>query len=540
MLRNLSIAMRLTGGFALMAILVLLLGTMAMRQMSDMRQQATDIETNWLPSLQLLNGFGEDFMRIRIFTLRILLTQNRNDIQTLTTAIDTLQTNMASSQNRYRELITSDTEQQLFDSVEHLKRRYMDIQREVVALVLAGDIIAATDKVTDTLNPSADQVTKALQALQTFNVEGSNTAAGHSRDAYSTGQALVIGSVITAVLITLLLAWVLTASITGPIREALQLTEQVSGGDLTHRIHIVGSDEPARLLTALALMQDNLRTTLSGIANSSIQLASAAEEMNAVTEDSSKNLQRQDSEVQQAVTAVNEMTVAVEDVARNAASTSQQSQDATRITDAGRKSVDHTLTSIEKLTTTLGTSATEVQDLATRALEISRVLDVIRAIAEQTNLLALNAAIEAARAGDSGRGFAVVADEVRALAHRTQQSTKEIETMISAIQQGSASAVAAMNSSQSMSMDSQKLAATAGEALQEISAAIDAISERNLLIASAAEQQAQVAREVDRNLVNISDLSAQSAAGSGQVNSASRELAKLAVDLNELLTRFRL
>ena len=199
-----------------------------------------------------------------------------------------------------------------------------------------------------------------------------------------------------------------------------------------------------------------------------------------------------------------------------------------------------TVTSIDKLTSTIEATSTEVQELAQKVQNISRVLDVIRAIAEQTNLLALNAAIEAARAGEQGRGFAVVADEVRALAHRTQQSTKEIEDMIGTMQQGTEKSVEAMNVSRTMATSTLEQASAAGDALKQITAAISQINERNMVIASAAEEQAQVAREVDRNLVNIRDLSTQSAAGAEQTNSSSRELSRLAVEMTDLVNRFKI
>jgi methyl-accepting chemotaxis protein len=169
---------------------------------------------------------------------------------------------------------------------------------------------------------------------------------------------------------------------------------------------------------------------------------------------------------------------------------------------------------------------------------ISKVLDVIRAIAEQTNLLALNAAIEAARAGEAGRGFAVVADEVRALAHRTQASTQEIEQMVGTIQKGSAGAMDAMQTSTQRARQTLEIAQDAGGALDRITDAINQISERNLVIASASEEQAQVAREVDRNLVNIRDLAVQTSDGANQTNAASQELSKLATSLNTLVARF--
>jgi methyl-accepting chemotaxis protein len=194
--------------------------------------------------------------------------------------------------------------------------------------------------------------------------------------------------------------------------------------------------------------------------------------------------------------------------------------------------------SIESLADDVTANATQVEDLAQKVYGISKVLDVIRSIAEQTNLLALNAAIEAARAGEAGRGFAVVADEVRALAHRTQQSTQEIEQMIGGIQQGTDQAVSSMQQSNGRARATLEIAKSAGTALEEIASAFTLINERNLVIASASEQQAAVAREVDRNLMNIRDLSMQTSAGANQTSSASQELSRLAVDLNTMVARF--
>ncbi|WP_371919481.1 methyl-accepting chemotaxis protein [Pseudomonas sp. SDI] len=286
-------------------------------------------------------------------------------------------------------------------------------------------------------------------------------------------------------------------------------------------------------------MQGSLRSTLQQISDASSQLASASEELQAVTEDSTKSLHQQSNEVEQAATAVNEMTAAVEEVARNAVSTSEASSATDETARHGRAQVQETVESIGLLAEDVTRTCGQVENLAGDVRNIGQVLEVIRSIAEQTNLLALNAAIEAARAGDAGRGFAVVADEVRALAHRTQQSTQEIEAMIGSIEQGTEGAVAAMRNSNARAHSTLEVALASGQALAEITQAIAAINERNLVIASASEEQASVAREVDRNLVNIRDLSLQTSAGANQSNAASQDLSRLAVALNGLVNRFQ-
>ncbi|WP_409373353.1 methyl-accepting chemotaxis protein [Pseudomonas baltica] len=287
-------------------------------------------------------------------------------------------------------------------------------------------------------------------------------------------------------------------------------------------------------------MQGNLKSTIREIANASDQLAAAAEELSAVTTESSQGLTRQNDEIQQAATAVNELTAAVEEVARNAVSTSDASEQTSKDALTGGTQVRKTIQSISVMATGIGDSTQKVELLAGQIREISKVLDVIRAIAEQTNLLALNAAIEAARAGEQGRGFAVVADEVRALAHRTQSSTGDIETMINAVRTGADAAVVAMSKSQVLAGETQTEAAEAGYALERITAGVSQINERNMVIASASEEQAQVAREVDRNLVNIQDLSTQSSSGARQTNESTLELSRLAVSFRTLVSKFKI
>ncbi|WP_409565406.1 methyl-accepting chemotaxis protein [Pseudomonas protegens] len=286
-------------------------------------------------------------------------------------------------------------------------------------------------------------------------------------------------------------------------------------------------------------MQASLRETLQLISSTSTQLAAAAQQMSQSTHQDSSRLQQQHNEIEQAATAVNEMTAAVEEVARNAVSTSDTTRQSTTQATQGQARVIETLDSIQAMSSDVGTALQQVQTLAEQSREIGKVLDVIRAIAEQTNLLALNAAIEAARAGEAGRGFAVVADEVRALAHRTQQSTQEIEQMIGRVQGDTDSVVQSMHGNSQRVAQTLSIAEQAGLALEQITRAMEQIHERNLVIASASEEQAQVAREVDRNLLNIRDLSLESADAATRTNATSQELSHLAAGLQNLVVRFR-
>jgi len=484
-----------------------------------------------------LGELNQHTLRTRIYTLRLVLAPTRAEENRA--ALERFREGFEPLERAYQDFIELPREQELFQGYLNARAAYDDVLTEVASLERQGQIDAAIEVIGSWLNLAGNALNEALSTLVAFNNEQSSLSARSAEQIFKSSQMWMIVTLVVAAFLTALLAWVFTRSIVQPLSEAVALAETVAAGDLTHRIEVAGRDEPARLLAALKTMQENLRGTIQGISDSSSQLASAAEELNAVTEDATRGLHQQNHEIEQAAAAVNEMTVAVDEVARNAVATSEASNESDATAQQGRQQVIRTVDSINLLAGDVTTTAAQVEQLAGQVRDISKVLDVIHSIAEQTNLLALNAAIEAARAGDAGRGFAVVADEVRALAHRTQQSTQEIEQMIGDVHQGADKAVQAMQTSNERARITLEEAQAAGEALDGIASAIGQISERNLVIASASEEQAQVAREVDRNLVNIRDLSLQSSAGANQTSAASQELSRLAVDLNSLVARFR-
>ncbi|NWE17904.1 methyl-accepting chemotaxis protein [Pseudomonas sp. P7548] len=539
-LRNMNIAPRAFLGFAFIGALMLFLGVFALNQMSKIRAATEDITLTSVPSIRALDEFTQLTLRLRVLSYR-LLTNREPDVQQKTLeAFDMRNQQIRAAQGIYEKLIDSSEERATYDEYVRLLGQYHQIEARMKSLSQANQVEELRALLNSELLANSEQVNAVLTRLVDINNKMANATNQQAEDQYNMAFDLVVGLLIVATVLTLLFAWLLTRSITQPISQALEAAEEVAEGNLTRPIKVDGNDEAGRLLAAMAKMQDKLRDTLQRIAGSATQLASAAEELNAVTDESARGLTQQNNEIEQAATAVNEMTSAVEEVARNAVSTSEASRNATTSAGDGRDLVQETVSAIERMSGDVQATATLIGDLANESRDIGKVLDVIRGLADQTNLLALNAAIEAARAGEAGRGFAVVADEVRALAHRTQQSTSEIERMIGSIQAGTEHAVDSMRNSTERAESTLNIAKGAGMSLDTINTAIVEINERNLVIASAAEEQAQVAREVDRNLVNIRDLSVQSATGASQTSAASSELSRLAVDLNGMVGRFRL
>ncbi|CAH0283861.1 Methyl-accepting chemotaxis protein McpQ [Pseudomonas sp. Bi70] len=538
LLRRINVAPRAALFFSLIVLIVVLLGAVAIIQMKTLREVEQDVETNWMASVRQAGLMNAGVLRLRLESLR---GNTSNDPQILQQTLDGFtgyRTTFFDAVKNYEKLVASEEERKLYGDVRASAQAYARLLDQFEPLMRNGDSAGAVALINTTIRPVTNAMQDQIAALRDYNDRGAEAAGIRASQAYSTGLTLVGALIAIAIVATILLAYLLTRSITVPISEAVQIAQRIAKKDLTEKIVVVGKDEAAAMLSALDQMQGNLRQTIGHIADSSNQLASASEEMTSVTEESSRGLVRQNDEVNQAATAVTEMSAAVDEVARNAAEAADASQRTHALTSAGIDNVARTLKAIQDLTQNVGNTSGQVQQLSSRAQEISKVVEVIRAIAEQTNLLALNAAIEAARAGEQGRGFAVVADEVRALAHRTQQSTQEIEQMIGGIQSDSVQAVRAMEQSQQMASDSTAVAQNANGSLQQISEAITLINERNILIATAAEEQAQVAREIDRNITSIRDLSTQSADGASQTAMASGEVSKLAVGLNRVVGEF--
>ncbi len=343
-----------------------------------------------------------------------------------------------------------------------------------------------------------------------------------------------------ALVLVLVAALLIGLSIIRPLSALRDLIREVQhSSDLTLRAEVGGRDEVSDTARAFNSMLEHQQALIRHLADTATQLAASSEEMSAISAQVSHAATAQGDQTSMVATAVHQMSVAVQEVAQNAQSTSNTAADANKEARQGSELVQSNLRSIQGLSVSVEKAGEVIDALHSQSDEISKVLGVIQSIAEQTNLLALNAAIEAARAGEAGRGFAVVADEVRSLASNTQKATESIRGMIDALQGGARSAVSAMQLSREQAQNSVSHAREAGEVLNHIALAIEGIADGNAQISTATEEQTAVANEISQNISSLNDSIGEVVNGAEQSSIASRDLAQLAVGLQQQIQRFK-
>lgn len=394
--------------------------------------------------------------------------------------------------------------------------------------------------------PGEEQPVDKIAFVKGFNqwqwIIGSGVYLDTIDAAFSSQRNLIILNAVVMIIAVIVFSYFIGRSVLLPTRLAANMMKDISQGegDLTRTLNEEGNDEISELSHSFNLFVSKMRESLVHVSQSANDVNEHAHTVDDSTKTSQSFIELQNDSSTQVAAAMEQMTHQIHDVSSNAEAAEQAANDAAHNASTGKHVVAETITAIETLSANIETVSRVTEDLANESQNIGSVLDVIRSISEQTNLLALNAAIEAARAGEHGRGFAVVADEVRTLASRTGQSTDEIQSMISKLQEGTRAAVDAVKASQTLSVSTVEQASSANNSLNEIERLVSVITEMNSQIARATEQQTQAADEVNLRINDLSQSTEQSLDNTKQLNSASDKLKQSSTELSSIVNRFKL
>lgn len=535
--RNLSIGKRLAIAFGILEVLTIGLGMFSLDQLSRVNRMTVEVVGRSMPAVKALGNLQHDTAAIRQDELSFLLAVDHKD--KWEAAMKQSLADLQQDEKQYQPLIATAEERKLYGAFNEACDKYLKVHADVLKLTKTNEYqagVLAQGVEADLFEAAA----KLLQEDVNLNDKYAKDAGSGASSVYSASRYWIIGLSGFAVIAGFSLAISIARSIAGASAIMLAQIQRIVANDLAvDNVEVFSHDEIGRASLALNTMKDNLRKVIQVIAGSAQQLANASEQINAGAAQAAEGARTQADQTHQVATAMQEMAATVQQVSENSQQASQMSQESADAAVEGGKVAEQTLATMHKISDSTKKAAARIIELGKRSEEIGRIVAVIDDIADQTNLLALNAAIEAARAGEQGRGFAVVADEVRKLAERTTKATKEIATMIEAIQVETKSAVQAMELSGSEVQLGVERTQASGEALGKIIKMSEQVGHMIAQIATAANQQSGATDEINGSINRINILTQQSSTSAEQSAKACSELSGLALDLQNLVSQFK-
>ena len=538
---NLSVGKKIGTVLSIIAIAIIGLGIFLLSELHDIRDRFLEFTDMTVPSVQLASDIEQAATLVRVDQYANIVLINDGNIEQYVqddvAAVDKVSKHLVD----YKKTIFSDVERSAFERVEKSWQALKQVQLPYREALLQGDMKGAKSVI---LNSFSEYETfiSALDRLIEINNNYITKDRTTTLNRVASARLQTTISIGMIILFMLIIGTFLSRKIRQPLAEVALLASEIAAGNLTYKLQRqkIGNDEFGSLADSCINMQTNLCDVIEDINAAVIQLSTAIEEVSAISEQSSQGMTQQQNEITLIATAMQQMQMTVNEVARNTEDASLSAGEATLDVERGSDDIKGSIAAIEHVAEVIDDAGVMVQKLEENTTSIGMVVDVIRGIADQTNLLALNAAIEAARAGEQGRGFAVVADEVRTLAGRTQNSTNEIVEIIAQLQLRANEAGSATKQSCDMIRDCVMQSQSTGDKMQAIEAAIALISSMNTQIASACSEQNSVSEELSRNVANINTSATEVTMGSQQTAQACIELSQLAVGLKTTIERFKI
>ncbi len=358
----------------------------------------------------------------------------------------------------------------------------------------------------------------------------------------STFRTSAVIATVVAVVIIIGLLGLLISVLMQPLHTMTRAMEDIAEGegDLTKRLRIHNHDEFGILGTAFNRFVERIHSSIAEVSSATEQVNEVALRVISASNSSMTNSDEQSNRTNSVAAAINELGAAAQEIAGNAAQASQHASSARLLAEEGQQVVERNIAAMNRLSDLIVSSSGHIETLNNKTVNIGQILEVITSISQQTNLLALNAALEAARAGEAGRGFAVVADEVRNLAHRTQESAQQVQTMIEELQVGARASVETMDQSQRHSQDSVQIANQAGERLDSVTVRISEIDGMNQSEATATEEQTAVVEAINMDINEINMLNQEGVENLQATLRACSDLEQQAGRLKHLVGSFRI
>ncbi|USR97558.1 methyl-accepting chemotaxis protein [Aliivibrio fischeri] len=537
--KNLAVRNKIAAVFLVIALVIVAFATFLLQELNKVEERVINFADSTVPSVISVENLYFD-MNTHRRNQYAGLTLKQEDLPNLIATLASQESMINAELAKYESTVSSDNERRVFDRVLTHWRKYEDLLKNFPVLIQNRDIEQAQLELSKSITQFLE-LGDAMDALVETNlgfVANNRTSIMRSVDSVTMATKVSFSALIAFMIFV---TFFLARQICRPLNLVVEQSKAIASGDLTFKLNReeIGNDELGALADTNIEMQNQLRILIEDTISAVTQLSAAVEEMSAISEQSSRGMQQQQSDITMVAAAMEEMKATVADVANNTETASTSALEASEEAKQGNQDVQSNIEQIQIVSRDIEQAGELVEELERESNNISVVVEVIRGIADQTNLLALNAAIEAARAGEQGRGFAVVADEVRSLAGRTQSSTSEIVEIIEKLQASAAHAKSATDQSCSKIRVCVEQSVQTGNSIQMIEETMMKVTDTSIQIASACSQQDSVTEELGRNIQSMSLSASEVALGAEQTAQSSVELAQLANKLQTSLSYFK-